>query len=103
MFIEEALCVALHPSAHSVLVGFTDKLRLFTVLLDDFKCEPQCSLAITARDMCGTLMCDLTAWVVAKMQWQAPVRATRTQILDASRFWSVCRGHGGMPLGGADL
>ena len=38
MFIEEALCVALHPSAHSVLVGFTDKLRLFTVLLDDFKC-----------------------------------------------------------------
>ncbi|KAK9845760.1 hypothetical protein WJX81_001703 [Elliptochloris bilobata] len=36
-FIEEALCVALHPSAHSVLVGFTDKLRLFTVLLDDFK------------------------------------------------------------------
>jgi hypothetical protein len=30
--------VALHPSAHSVLVGFVDKLRLFTVLLDDLKC-----------------------------------------------------------------
>ncbi len=36
-FIEEPLCVAMHPSAHSVLVGFVDKLRLFTVLLDDFK------------------------------------------------------------------
>ncbi len=30
--------MALHPSAHSVLVGFVDKLRLFTVLLDDLKC-----------------------------------------------------------------
>ena len=56
MFIEEALCVALHPSAHSVLVGFIDKLRLFTVLLDDFKCEPSFSvLMVTLRDVCATL------------------------------------------------
>lgn len=57
MFIEEALCVALHPSAHSVLVGFTDKLRLFTVLLDDFKCAPRCSLLVTAHDTCVAPSC----------------------------------------------
>ncbi len=52
MFIEEALCVALHPSAHSVLVGFTDKLRLFTVLLDDFKCGPSAPLISLLCEPC---------------------------------------------------
>ena len=70
MFIEEALCVALHPSAHSVLVGFTDKLRLFTVLLDDFKCEPLCSLVVTAHVIDGIPMCDSKTRVVSKLQWQ---------------------------------
>ena len=36
-FTEEAHCVALHPSGYLLLVGFTDKLRLFAVLVDSLK------------------------------------------------------------------
>ena len=36
-FTEEAHCIALHPSGYNLLVGFTDKLRLFAVLLDTLK------------------------------------------------------------------
>ena len=75
MFIEEALCVALHPSAHSVLVGFSDKLRLFTVLLDDFKCEPRCSLSVTAHDTCVAPSCVTKKHgKLPSMQRQAPVQ-----------------------------
>ena len=37
-FTEEAHSIALHPSGYNVLVGFTDKLRLFAVLVDSLKC-----------------------------------------------------------------
>ncbi|KAK9830297.1 hypothetical protein WJX72_010857 [[Myrmecia] bisecta] len=36
-FSEEAYSVAVHPTGLSVLVGFADKLRLMTVLMDDFR------------------------------------------------------------------
>ncbi|KAJ3329215.1 Cilia- and flagella-associated protein 57, partial [Blyttiomyces sp. JEL0837] len=36
-FPEEAYSVSLHPSGLYVLVGFTDKLRLLNVLIDDFR------------------------------------------------------------------
>eukprot|EP00210_Caulerpa_lentillifera_P006405 g6119.t1 len=36
-FIEEALSVTLHPNGTSLVVGFADKLRLFTILIDDLK------------------------------------------------------------------
>ena len=36
-FQEEAHSVALHPSGLFVLVGFTDKLRLMNLLIDDIR------------------------------------------------------------------
>lgn len=36
-FPEEALSIALHPSGLFVLVGFTDKLRLLNLLIDDIR------------------------------------------------------------------
>jgi hypothetical protein len=36
-FVEELHCVALHPAAGFLLVGFQDKLRLYTVLEDELK------------------------------------------------------------------
>ena len=36
-FQDEAASIAIHPSGQLVLVGFTDKLRLMTVLVDDLK------------------------------------------------------------------
>ncbi|KAJ3595489.1 hypothetical protein NHX12_004792 [Muraenolepis orangiensis] len=36
-FQEEALSVALHPSGHFLLVGFTDKLRMMNLLIDDIR------------------------------------------------------------------
>eukprot|EP00051_Salpingoeca_urceolata_P005695 m.76025 g.76025 ORF g.76025 m.76025 type:complete len:1203 (+) comp14501_c0_seq2:245-3853(+) len=36
-FAEEALCVSLHPTGLYALVGFADKLRLLTILIDDMR------------------------------------------------------------------
>ena len=36
-FQEEAYSVSLHPSGLFILVGFADKLRLFTILIDDLR------------------------------------------------------------------
>ncbi|CAF1649874.1 unnamed protein product, partial [Didymodactylos carnosus] len=36
-FQEEAYTVSLHPSGLFVLVGFSDKLKLFTILIDDLR------------------------------------------------------------------
>jgi len=36
-FSEEAFSIALHPSGLYVLVGFSDKLRLMNILIDDIK------------------------------------------------------------------
>ncbi|CAL8468481.1 g8021 [Coccomyxa elongata] len=36
-FMEEPFSIALHPGGYSMLVGFPDKLRLFTILMDDLK------------------------------------------------------------------
>ena len=36
-FAEVPLCIALHPSGLHVLVGFTDKLRLMNLLMDDIR------------------------------------------------------------------
>jgi hypothetical protein len=36
-FAEEALSIALHPSGLYVLVGFSDKLRLMNLLIDDIR------------------------------------------------------------------
>ncbi|CAM6094904.1 unnamed protein product [Calypogeia fissa] len=37
IFPQEALSVALHPSGLHVIVGFTDKLRLMNILMDDMR------------------------------------------------------------------
>ena len=37
-FQEEAYSIALHPSGLYVLVGFSDKLRLMNLLIDDIRC-----------------------------------------------------------------
>jgi hypothetical protein len=51
-FAEEPLSVALHPSGLSALVGFSDKLRLLTILMDDFRCDPcQTAIAFTIIQM----------------------------------------------------
>lgn len=39
-FAEDAYSVALHPSGLTILLGFADKLRLMTVLMDDFRYPP---------------------------------------------------------------
>jgi hypothetical protein len=36
-FQEEAHTVSLHPSGLFILVGFSDKLKLFTILIDDLR------------------------------------------------------------------
>jgi hypothetical protein len=36
-FAEEAFSIALHPSGLYVLVGFSDKLRLMNLLIDDIR------------------------------------------------------------------
>ena len=36
-FQEEAYSVSLHPSGLFILVGFSDKLKLFTILIDDLR------------------------------------------------------------------
>jgi len=36
-FAEEAYSIALHPSGLYVVVGFTDKLRLMNLLIDDIR------------------------------------------------------------------
>ena len=36
-FQEEAYSIALHPSGLYVLVGFSDKLRLMNLLIDDIR------------------------------------------------------------------
>lgn len=36
-FAEEPFSVALHPTSFMAAVGFVDKLRLFTVLMDDVR------------------------------------------------------------------
>ncbi len=36
-FTEDAYSVSMHPSGLTVLLGFADKLRLMTVLMDDFR------------------------------------------------------------------
>lgn len=40
VFAEDAYSVALHPSGLTILLGFADKLRLMTVLMDDFRQGP---------------------------------------------------------------
>ena len=37
MFQEEAYSIALHPSGLYILVGFSDKLRLMNILIDDIR------------------------------------------------------------------
>ena len=36
-FADEPLSASLHPTGHQVLIGFSDKLRLFNILLDDVR------------------------------------------------------------------
>lgn len=36
-FPDEPLSASLHPSGHQVLLGFSDKLRLFNILIDDVR------------------------------------------------------------------
>ncbi len=36
-FMDEAYSVALHPGGYTLLVGFPDKLCVFTILMDNLK------------------------------------------------------------------
>ena len=37
LFSDDPLSASLHPSGHQVLIGFSDKLRLFNILMDDVR------------------------------------------------------------------
>lgn len=47
-FTEDCYSVSVHPNGLAVLLGFADKLRLMTVLMDDFRQAVTC--------------CTITAW-----------------------------------------
>ncbi len=53
-FTEDAYSVSLHPSGLTVLLGFADKLRLMTVLMDDFRWDHMhsCLIAVTICQAC---------------------------------------------------
>ena len=36
-FSEEVFTVSIHPAGHQILAGFSDKLRLLNILIDDFR------------------------------------------------------------------
>ncbi|GMH45741.1 hypothetical protein BSKO_13704 [Bryopsis sp. KO-2023] len=44
VFSEEAYSVALHPTGMTILVGFADKLRLMTILMDDLRTVKEMSI-----------------------------------------------------------
>ena len=59
-FQDEAVSVALHPSGQLLLVGFADKLRLFTVLMDDLK-VCRCCVPMSVASSCSVLRyCQLS-------------------------------------------
>eukprot|EP00878_Enallax_costatus_P025349 GHUV01027119.1.p1 GENE.GHUV01027119.1~~GHUV01027119.1.p1 ORF type:complete len:499 (+),score=150.84 GHUV01027119.1:978-2474(+) len=51
LFAEEAYSVAIHPTGLMVIVGFADKLRLMTVLMDDLKTVKEIAIK-GCRDVC---------------------------------------------------
>ena len=36
-FSEEVYTISIHPAGHQILAGFSDKLRLLNILIDDFR------------------------------------------------------------------
>jgi hypothetical protein len=52
-FVEELHCVAAHPAAGLLLVGFQDKLRLYTVLEDELKWVASLGNRIVHMSMCA--------------------------------------------------
>lgn len=58
-FQEEAYSVALHPTGLFILVGFTDKLRLMNLVIDDFRTFKE----FTVRG-CKEVACTLCVSIV---------------------------------------
>lgn len=62
-FQEEAYSVALHPTGLFVLVGFSDKLRLMNLLIDDIRTFKEFSIRgcreVSSR--CLSVVCSLSA------------------------------------------
>lgn len=58
-FPEEAHSIALHPSGLFVLVGFSEKLRLMSLLIDDIRPYKE-FLIRGCREVSMTCMCTCT-------------------------------------------
>lgn len=57
-FQEEAYSVALHPTGLFILVGFSDKLRLMNLVIDDIRTFKEFMLR-SCREVCVLMMCSL--------------------------------------------
>lgn len=74
-FHEEAYSIALHPSGLFVLVGFSEKLRLLNLLIDDIRpfkefmirgCREVLQLCTTCTRLC-TLLAELVQISITKL------------------------------------
>ncbi|GMI47566.1 hypothetical protein TrCOL_g2169 [Triparma columacea] len=116
-FQEEAHSIALHPSGLYVIVGFTDRLRLCSILMGDIRCVKELSIKSckecrfsnggqhfavvnsTTVQVYGTYTCELVATLrghngkVRSLYWRAGDRELATVGMDGSMFvWGVSLG-----------
>ena len=116
-FQEEAHSIALHPSGLYVLVGFTDRLRLCSILMGDIRCVKELSIKSckecrfshggqhfavvnsTTVQVYGTYTCELVATLrghngkVRSLYWRSGDRELATVGMDGSMFvWGVSLG-----------
>jgi len=50
IFPEDALSVSFHPSGLHILVGFSDKLRLMNLLMDDIRVVAEFPIKVRERE-----------------------------------------------------
>ena len=61
---EEAYSIALHPSGLYILVGFSDKLRLMNILIDDLRQFKEYSIR-GCREVCCVLILKITVFLIS--------------------------------------
>ena len=91
-FEEQLTSVALHPSGLFLLVGFSDRLRLLSILMDDFRSRPHlcsCPLmlqrpALQARECICCLYADICQLIVPGL---APHHCLHSNILLPWLLW----------------
>ena len=116
-FQEEAHSVALHPSGLYVLVGFTDRLRMCSILMGDIRCVKELSIKSckearfsnggqhfavvnsTTIQVYGSYTCELVATLrghngkVKSLYWRGGDRELCSVGMDGSMFvWNVGNG-----------